>query len=207
MAIPQAKADAWTNGDLSHAATALALKIGSDVVELLTDNQYSALLSFVDNCGTGNPKLPEWNIWKVLRAKHFDQVPLELARFVNGQVGGKTVKIAGLVKRRNDEIGLWSKDEPGSVAVSLPSSVTRKIVTPPTLSDPVPASKSKTVISGAVAAVAAMPVAYSQAATALGNAHVATSHPSIIASLSGISAICTGLTVLFAYLHKQAAKN
>lgn len=208
MPVSTAKAEYWVgNCDLKTASCKLAAAIGSDVIAALTENQYAALLSFVDNCGTGNPKKPEWNIWKVLRARHFDQVPLELARFVNGEVNGKPVKIKGLVKRRGDEIALWSKDEPGSVDLVLPSSVTRVIETQPTMADPVPVAKSKTFISGAVAAVAAMPVAYSQAAVALHSANLAPSHPSIVASLSGVSAVAAGLSVLFAYLHKQNSKN
>jgi lysozyme len=204
--VSQARADEWTWQDLRTASDRLSRRIGEIVFEL-TENQFVALLSFADNCGTGNPLKPEWNIWRVLKARQFAQVPLELAKFVNGEIGGKTVKISGLVKRRNDEIELWSKDEPGSIAAVLPSSVTRSIVTPPTPGDPVPASKSKTILIGAVAAVAAMPVAYTQAATALGNAHIATAHPSVIATLSGLSACCAALTVLFAYLHKQANRN
>lgn len=205
--VTKQDADRWIADDFDLAAYKLLRVVSFAIINDLTVYQYAAVVDFVYNLGTGDPKKPEWNIWKVLRAKQYDQVPLEFAKFVNARIDGKVVKEKGLVARRNAEIALWSTCEPGSVDAPMPSSMTRKIATPPTVSDPVPAIKSKTIISGAVAAVAAMPVAYTQAATALGNAHVATAHPSIIASLSGISALCTGLTVLFAYLHKQAAQN
>ena len=55
------------------------------------DTQFSNM-SFVFNLGAG----AKWTIWKVLKARRFDEVPPQLMRFVNA--GGRVVK--GLVNRR-----------------------------------------------------------------------------------------------------------
>lgn len=204
--VSQARADQWTWDDLQTALSELYGKIG-DAIYALTENQFAALLLFVVNCGTGHPDKPEWNIWKVLRAKSFPQVPLELAKFVNGKVNGVTVKIKGLVNRRNAEIALWSTDEPGSVDIEMPSSMTRAMVTPPTPSDPVPASKSHTIISGAVAAATSLPVAYNQVSTALAPlAHTAT-HAAVVAAVACAGALSAAACVAFAVIHKRNARN
>jgi lysozyme len=145
--ITATTAKVYLQRDLEEAAKRLQAKIGELIVSDLTDNQYAALLSFVFNLGTGDPKEPEWTIWKRLRARQYDQVPGEMVKFVNAN--GK--KLQGLVNRRTDEIRLWSTDEPGSEDVHLTSAVTREIATPPTPADPVPAHKSLT-IWGAVTA-------------------------------------------------------
>lgn len=206
--VTQAKADNDLLADIREAAAKLAAVIGSDIIALLTENQYAALLLFVFNAGTGDPNKPEWNIWKLLRAKHFDQVPIELARFVNGRVDGKMVKISGLVKRRSDEIALWSKDEPGSVDIALSSSITRQIETPPTVSDPVPASKSKTIITGVVGAVATVPAAVTQVSAAIAP-YADKSHyvANVIAILASIGAAAAVLILIFTWLKKRNARN
>lgn len=127
MKVTQAMANAWLKEDLAIAAKRLNAVI-PDVVPDLTSNQYAALISFVFNLGVDT----KWTIWKVLRARKFDQVPAQLARFVYS--AGK--KRNGLVRRRNGEIALWSKGEPGVVVDEQPSSVTREVETPPA-----PASK------------------------------------------------------------------
>lgn len=204
--VNQARADEWTWRDLRDAGEALEHKAGADVIALLTDNQYSALLSFVFNCGTGNPNKAEWNIWRVLRAKQFAQVPLELSKFVNGKVDKKTVKIKGLVRRRNLEIELWSTGEPGSVDADIPSSSVREMITPPTPVDPTPVMQSKPVIAGALAAVSAMPVAFSQVHNAVAPlAH--NPHSAAVAAISAIGAISAGASVLFSYLHNKTLKT
>lgn len=139
--ITQAKALQFLRSDLEIASSRLAQKVGTLIVDDLTDNQYAALLSFVFNLGTGDPKKPEWTIWKRLRARRYDQVPGEIIKFVNAN--GK--KLQGLVNRRTDEIRVWSTDEPGSDDVHLTSATTRQIATPPTPADPTPAHKSATI--------------------------------------------------------------
>lgn len=148
MHVDLAKADAWLMEDLGIAAQRLWAKIGA-VVEDLTEFQYAALLSFVFNLGTGDPKKREWTIWKRLRARQFDAVPLEMMKFVNA--GGR--KLQGLVNRRAAEVALWSTAEPGSDPDNPPSSMTRLMSTPPTPADPVKPSRSATIwlaITGAV---------------------------------------------------------
>jgi lysozyme len=139
--ITSERAMALLNADLMDAARAIQSKLGELVTHDLTDNQYAALLSFVFNLGAGDPRKPEWTIWKRLRARQYDQIPGEIIKFVNAN--GK--KLQGLVNRRTDEIRLWSKDEPGSDDVHLTSATTRQIATPPTPADPTPAGKSATV--------------------------------------------------------------
>lgn len=137
--------------DLQLAIHALKAKIGAVYTEL-TNHQGAALYDFVFNVGTGDPKKPEWTIWRVLRARRFDQVPGELVKFVNAQGH----KVMDLVRRRNAEIELWSTNEPGTVSDPMPSTVARAIPTPPTPDDPVPAAKSAhvwTMFGGAVVAI------------------------------------------------------
>lgn len=146
--------------DLQLAIHELKAKVAA-TYDLLTSHQAAALYSFVFNLGTGDPRKKEWTIWKLLRAKRFDQIPAQLVLFVNA--GG--VKNHGLVLRRNAEIALWSVDEPGSVAdPAPPSSVTRTTETPPTAVDPVPAVKSAHLWTMGLGAVAAAPTAIKAAA-------------------------------------------
>lgn len=206
--VTQDIANAWVPEDLGDAATALEEKIGGDVVDDLTDNQYAALLDFVANVGTGNPKKPEWTIWARLRARQYDQIPLELAKFVNVHWDDRVVKLNGLVERRNAEIALWGTAEPGSVPVSLPSSVTRTVATPPTPADPDPPQKSKTLLTGAATVVASGGVAVKQVSDAI-TPYAAQSHTvaSTVAILASVAAGLAGLTVLFFWLNKRKARN
>ncbi len=125
--ITVAEARGLLKADLAVAGLRLACKLGV-VADELTEPQYAALLSFVFNLGTGDPARREWTIWTRLRARRFDQVPLEMMKFVNA--GGR--KLQGLVNRRSEEVKLWSSDEPGSTTDVLSSGVTRVIPTPPT---------------------------------------------------------------------------
>jgi lysozyme len=153
LAVTQSMADLWFISDAHYkSAVPLTAKIGQVIVDLLTDNQYSALCDFVFNLGTGNPQEREWTIWDRLKAKQFDQVPLEMAKFVNWE-GQKSI---GLVRRRNAEVELWATGEPGTVmAPPPPSSVTQTTPTPPTQSDPVALIKKPTFITSVVSAGAA----------------------------------------------------
>jgi len=153
--IPKVKGEELLAADLQDAARKLRACAGA-VIDELTDNQYAALLSFVLNLGA----VSSWTIWKVLKARAFEQVPVQLIRFVYGTdpKTGKKVKMSGLVTRRAEEVKLWSTDEPGSVDESPPSSTTRAIETPPTpMEKPLPTSKS--FVASCAAAVATAPVA------------------------------------------------
>ena len=122
------RAEAWLREDLETAARRLGAVVSAEVVAELTEHQYAALLSFVFYLGAS----PKWTIWKRLNARQFDQVPVEMARFV---YVGKT-KLQGLVKRRAAEIALWSTEEPGSAPDAPPSSYTRAEATPPAAAEP-----------------------------------------------------------------------
>lgn len=153
--VTRAMAEIWLADDLVHKAAApLFAKIGA-VVDDLTEHQYDALLSFVFNLGTGDPKKSEWQIWRLLRSRLFDQVQAEFGKFVNWD--GK--KSEGLVARRAREAQLWATAEPGSQPVAPPSSVTRREPTPPTPTDPTPAGKSATIITGGLGVASTVTVA------------------------------------------------
>lgn len=149
------QAELWLTDDLAVAARRLRDRIGP-VVDELTENQYGALLSFVFNLGAN----PDWTIWKKLKARDFDAVPAQIARFV---YSGK-VKLKGLVRRRNAEIELWSDDEPGSADEEVVSAVTRQTETPPA---PAEKPKAAPIVTAAVSACAAVPVAAKQVTDAL----------------------------------------
>lgn len=204
MEVTQAIADQWLDNDEDRAGNEFADVVHQDVIDMLTDNQYAAMISFVLNLGAN----PDWTIWKRLNAKQFDQVPLEMAKFVNEHRGSEVVKVSGLVNRRAAEVVLWSTGEPGSVTETPPSSVTRAAITPPTSSDPQPPSRSKMLIAGAASAVAGVPPAVSQVSDAI-QPYADKSHyvHLVIGGLATIAAICAGATLVFMWLHKRDARN
>lgn len=139
--ITLAQAERDLAGNLAEAQAELYRVVKAEVLEGdLTDHQYGALISFVFNLGAKS----NWTIWKRLNARQFDQVPLEMMRFVYDQdpKTGKMRKVSGLVNRRAEEVKFWSTEEPGSEDVRLTSASLRSLETPPALSDPVPARKS-----------------------------------------------------------------
>lgn len=202
--VDQRLADAWLIDDLNVAVKRLYDRIGADIIELLTENQYAALIDFVYNAGAD----PKSTIWKRLKAKQFDQVPLELAKFVNTHIDGKLVKESGLVKRRNAEIELWSKGEPGSVEIVRPSSATRDNLTPPTPSDPVPVTQSKSIITGVIGSVAAAPVMIDQVSHAI---EPYAKHSELIEKMLGglavAAAICVAISIIYMFIQKRKARN
>lgn len=150
--INQATARKLLADDLKIAANRLYGVVKPEIIEReLTENQWSALLSFVFNLGAGK----SWTIWKRLNARQFDAVPLEMMKFVNA--GGR--KLKGLVNRRTAEVRVWSTDEPGSVDDDPPSAVTRIMATPPTPSEPRPPQRQATFLTTAGAAVGSTTVA------------------------------------------------
>jgi lysozyme len=166
MRITYDQATAFLTADLITAAARLASVVSLDVIRELTDNQYSALLSFVFNLGNGaDPKtgVSPWTIWKRLNARQFDQVPVEMMRFV---YCGK-LKLQGLVNRRTAEVALWSTAEPGSAPDDPSSGFTRAEPTPPVALNPVPLAKQPAFMAVAVSVVLAAPGLISQAVSAL----------------------------------------
>lgn len=192
----QRQANLWLTDDLRIAGRRIAARIGP-VVDELTDNQYAALLSFCFNLGAG-----DWTIWKKLKARDFDAVPAQLARFVNA--GGQKVK--GLVRRRNAEIELWSEDEPGAADVEVNSAHLRQAVveTPPAPEKP----QNVPVVTAALSACAAVPVAakqvtdaiepYSNASPWIGQA---------VAVVATVAAAAAVLVLVLQWLARQRAKR
>lgn len=206
MKVTRAMSRKWLVEDYQEAAEALEAKIGRAIADLLTEHQYAALLSFVFNLGTGDPKKPEWTIWKRLRAKQFDQVTIEMMRFVNWD--GK--KSEGLVKRRTAEVRLWSTGEPGThdEPEAPPSSVTRTEPTPPTPVDPTPPAKSATIVTSVAGAAAAAPVVINQVSQAIQPyADYSETVKKILAGLALVAALCAGTGILLMYLSKRKARN
>lgn len=202
LVITKAQAEAWRDDDLREAAGALSKRIG-DVINDLTSNQYSALLSFVFNLGTGKPKKPEWTIWKVLRARQFDQVPVQMMRFVYS--GGN--KVQGLVNRRAAEVVLWSTEEPGSVAETLPSSVTRTVETPPAPMAK-PLAQSKSFVTTAVAAAASAPVAVKQVNDAIAPyAGQSETVAKVVAALALIAAVLAVVALVLQWMKHRSAQR
>lgn len=133
----------WLVEDLQIASRRLAKVIDAAVFQSLTDEQFSALLSFAFNLGvTGS-----WRIWKVINARKFEAVPAELMRFVNA--GGKP--LPGLVRRRAAEAALWGEEH----HEVPPSTTTRLMDTPPTPPpEAKPIANSKTMWAGGVTVAA-----------------------------------------------------
>lgn len=200
-------AEAWLLQDLENARRELTDKISAGVVEDLTVNQFAACLDFVFTAGTGDPHKPEWTIWIRLRARQYDQVPGEMAKFVNSHVKREdgtveVVKVNGLVDRRNAEIGLWAVSEPGTVDRVVPSSVTRLNPAPPTPAAP---GRSKALIAGVTAAVAGAGPTIDQVAHVIAP-YAQRSHyvESALGLLAGLAAICAAVGLFYI---KQQARN
>lgn len=149
--ITDAQADSDLDKDLATAQQRLAGVVNASIINELTEHQYGALISFVLNLGAK----PEWTIWKRLNRREFDQVPLEMMRFVYDQdpSTGKPRKVNGLVNRRADEVKFWSVDEPGSEDIRLTSANLREADTPPIAIDPTPPRKSATIWAAITAPV------------------------------------------------------
>jgi lysozyme len=158
LVITKPQARALLKDDLRIAGARLEARIGG-VVDELADEQYAALLSFVFNLGANS----KWTIWKLLKARKFDEVPAQLMRFVNA--GGKVVK--GLVNRRAAECALWASGHPEAVNEPPPSSVTRSTPTPPTPADTKPLVQSKSFVTTAVAGVTTATVAVGEVSKAV----------------------------------------
>lgn len=207
---------AWFRADTNHAASELADVVRGDVIADLTEHQYAALISFIFNLGAK----ATWTIWKRLNSRQFDQVPLEMMKFVNQtieeqqNIDGKTVlvertvKVQGLVNRRAAEVAFWATEEPGSIAAVPPSSLTRNTPTPPTSSDPVPVKKSKALILGAAGAAAGAGPMVNQVTQAI-QPYAAQSHyvQQVLGILATVGAACAGAAIFYIWLQKKNAHN
>lgn len=199
LRITPAKAKAWLAADLDQAAARLQAVVKRPVIDELTDNQYAALLSFVFNLGAD----PGWTIWKALNARQFDQVPVQMMRFV--YVG--RAKVRGLVNRRAAEVALWSEDEPGSVDEHPPSSLTRAEATPPAQLETRPLLASRSFLSTASAGVATAAVAVGEVSQAISPfAQQSAMVGRAVATLALIAAALAAAGVLFVWLKRREGR-
>lgn len=197
--ISAARARALLEADLVVAAARLCERVGEGVVEALTPSQYAALLSFVFNLGAN----PKWTIWKVLKARRFDEVPPQLMRFVNA--GGLVVQ--GLVNRRAAECALWHAPEDEAPLEAPPSSVTRVTPTPPTPADSKPLAASKSFTTAAATGVAAAAVAVGEVSKAV-SPYAAQSEivQRCVSALALAAAILAVASLAFAWLKRCGAR-
>jgi len=96
----QQQADDALVKDLEEARQVVYAGVRAAVIDLLSDHQYAALLSFAYN--TGAPRTS--TIWKLLNAGAPEGVPRQLMRWVNDN----GVVVAGLANRRRAEVQLWN---------------------------------------------------------------------------------------------------
>ena len=99
--ITTTQAEDLLRSDLLDAAK----DVSALVKVLLTENQFSALVSFQFNCG--GIGLSTSTIRKKLNAKDYAGAAAQFARWNKGTVKGKLVVLPGLVKRRADERQLF----------------------------------------------------------------------------------------------------
>lgn len=197
--ITVARARALLEADLVIAAARLCERVGEAVVEALTASQYAALLSFAFNLGAN----PKWRIWKVLKARRFDEVPPQLMRFVNA--GGRVVQ--GLVNRRAAECALWHEPAQAAPQEEPPSSVTRVTPTPPTPADSKPLTASKSFTTAAATGVATAAVAVGEVSRAV-SPYAAQSEivQRWVSTLAVAAAVLAVAALVFAWLKRRGAR-
>jgi len=113
MTITQAQSDEFLRVDLGDAVTKLYTRVSAAAINILTDHEYAAILSFVFNVGAG-----DWTIFRDIEAGQLDAVPSQLARFI--YAGGK--RLQGLVNRRAAETALWNTADAGAALAVLKAS-------------------------------------------------------------------------------------
>lgn len=72
----------------------------------LNDNQFGTLVDFVFNLGGG--AFRSSTLLRVVNARMFDHVPIELMKWDRGHVNGHLLVIQGLINRRRHEVTLWN---------------------------------------------------------------------------------------------------
>ena len=87
----------------------------------LADNQFSALVSFAFNVGTGN--FAKSSVLAAVNRNDFDAVPSRLALWV--KAGGRT--LPGLIRRRAVEAQMFLQHEAGPVVAAKPDVQNRTI--------------------------------------------------------------------------------
>lgn len=96
-AITEVEADALLERDMARAAEAV-LRL---IVIPLTDGQFAALTDFTFNVGAGNLQLS--TLRRVINREDYQEAPNQFRRWIFA----RGVKLPGLIRRREDEIGLW----------------------------------------------------------------------------------------------------
>jgi lysozyme len=156
LTITRAKAVEYLKADMAIAVKRLEKVLKRDTILALSDNQYSALISFVFNLGAD----PSWNFWKVVNAQKWEAVPPYMMRFVYGRVNGKMQIIKGLQHRRAAEGALWNECSVAACIAIIkaspdkapPSSETREMETPPAPAPVKPLLESKSFVTSVVSA-------------------------------------------------------
>lgn len=154
MTITKATALKLLRDDMQIAVKKLYSVLKPAAIDALSEHQYAALLSFAFNVGAK----ANWTLWKHINAGKLDLVPAEIMRFT--RANGKVMK--GLVRRRSEEVALWStptrneaEEVPSSAALRQPG------MTPPT-TDAKPVGQSKTFWTGAGVAASGLVTAGQQ---------------------------------------------
>lgn len=101
MTITQAEADAMLERDLVRYVNYTNDKKNVPIIDKLTQNQFDALVSFCYNCGPGNLK-------KLCAGRTAQQIAASMPAYNKG--GGKV--LAGLVRRRAEEVALFNTPDP-----------------------------------------------------------------------------------------------
>lgn len=104
MTITPSEAEQLLKEDLFIAERAVARLVQVP----LSDNQFSALVSFTFNVGVGN--LENATLLKLLNRGWYEQVPAQFARWT--KAGGEV--LGGLARRRAAEARLWNKEDDNS---------------------------------------------------------------------------------------------
>lgn len=126
LVIDKPTALAYLRSDMQIAVRKLYGVLKADVIDRLSEHQWAALLSFAFNVGAKG----SWGLWKHINAGRLELVPAEIMKFT--RANGNVMK--GLVRRRADEVSLWSTPDAneGPEPEPPPSFVTRQPgMTPP----------------------------------------------------------------------------
>lgn len=188
--------------DVPLAVERLYARVPDDILAELNEHQYAALISFVFNLGAK----PGWTIWKVLRGRQFDRVPVEMQRFVYAAdpKTGKMVKVRGLINRRAAEVALWHEDDETVSFVALSSAGTREVETPPVSVDAKPLAQSKSFMTSGLTALTATGTAAAVVSEQIRPfADVSPYVGKALVALATFGAVVAVLTLAFTWLKKR----
>lgn len=104
--ITEAQADDFLRDDLSEAEEAVETAIAVPI----TDNQFSALVSFAFNVGVG--AFRNSTLLREINATDFAGAASEFDKWTKTTIGGRKVTSRGLVRRRSAEKELFTREMP-----------------------------------------------------------------------------------------------